>query len=236
IRQVTGPTGAGFHRVAWDLRYPPLHPFVPEEERENQGNPAGVLVAPGTYRVSMARRVDGELTDLGQSQTFEVVSIREPTLEGTSQDERIAFSQQADELARAVAGTIATIDETAAELTAIKDVLGRSTADPALYARANALLKSLDEQRDLLAGDETLGNFAADRPKPVTSRIQAANMNPHWNAHGPTATHRQTLQVARNVYNQSSAELERIVDNDYAALKRELDAAGVPWSPGRGLP
>ena len=31
-------------------------------------------------------------------------------------------------------------------------------------------------------------------------------------------------------------ELTRLVDTDLAALERKLDAAGVPWTPGRGVP
>ncbi len=236
IRYLEGPTDAGFHRISWDMRYPALHPFVPEAEREDDDSRAGVLVAPGTYQVSMHRRMDGELIDLGQSQTFEAVSIREPTLQGTSQDERIAFTRQVDELSRAVRGTMDAVDEIVADLEAAQDVLLRSTADSALYDRANTLRQNLITQRERLSGDSIRGGYAADRPMPVTARISAANLSPHWNAHGPTATHRQTLQVARNEYNSVRAELTQLVDREYESLKDALNAASVPWSPGRGLP
>ena len=71
---------------------------------------------------------------------------------------------------------------------------------------------------------------------PVTARISAASFSPHWNAHGPTATHQQTLQIARNEYNGVRAALTQLVDRDFEALKDALNAANVPWSPGRGLP
>ena len=70
-----------------------------------------------------------------RSQSFEVVSIRpEPTLPGTSQQVRIAFSRQVDEMRRAVGGTLSSIDEIQAQLGAIKETLQNSTADMALYA------------------------------------------------------------------------------------------------------
>lgn len=236
VRRLTGPTDAGFHRLAWDLRYPALHPFVPAEERDEFDDMDGVLVVPGRYRVSMQRRVDGVLTDIGEPQAFDVVSIREPTLAGTSQEVRVTFLRQVDELARAVSGTVATIDETTAELAAIKEVLSRSTSDPTLYERANSLAKALDGERDRLSGDPMLSQFNAEQPVPVSARLSAANMSPHWNAHGPTTTHRETLQVARNQYNATRSSLARLIDSDYAALKQDLARAGVPWSPGRGLP
>ena len=115
-------------------------------------------------------------------------------------------------------------------------MLGRSTAETALYDRTNTLRQSLLQQRDRLAGDSVRGSYAAARPMPVTARINAANFSPHWNAHGPTATHQQTLQVARNEYNDVRSALTQLVDRDYEALKNALNAASVPWSPGRGLP
>ena len=233
IRHIEGPVEAGFHRVAWDLRYPALHPFVPESERRETDSRAGVLVAPGTYRVSMHRRVDGELTDLGQSQTFEAVSIRNPTLPGAPQDERIAFQQQVDELSRANAGTIDAIDEVVESLAAIRNVLQRSTADTTLYTQAAGIGQRVTQERDRLAGNSTRSSFGAPGPMSVNARIRHAAYNPHANAHGPTETQRLSLQIARDLYNDVSDELGRLIDGEYASLLRALDAAGVPWTPGR---
>ena len=65
--------------------------------------------AAGKVSSSMQQRIDGELNELGQQQTFEVVSVREPTLPGSSQPERVAFSQQVEEMRRAVNGTLHTV-------------------------------------------------------------------------------------------------------------------------------
>ena len=235
IRHIEGPVDAGFHRVSWDLRYPAVHPFVPEEERRDSDSRAGVLVAPGRYRVSMQRRVDGELQDLNQTQTFDAVSIRNPTLPGASQEERIVYQQQVDELIRATSGSIGSIDAVLAELDAIKNVLGRSTASTALYEQANDIRQRAQRQRDRLAGNSTRSSFGAPGPMSVNARLQHAAYNPHANAHGPTATQRQSLSIARDAYRSVSAELRQIVDTEYGQLKRALDAASVPWSPGRGI-
>ena len=235
IRHVEGPADVGFHRVAWDLRYPALHPFVPEEERTENDSRAGVLVAPGQYRVRMHRRIDGELEALGEIQTFEAVSIRNPTLPGSSQDERIVYQRQVDELARAAAGSIASIDEILLELDAIKNVLGRSIADPALYERTVAIRQRAQRERDRLAGNPTRSSFGVPEAMSVVARLGHAAYNPHANAYGPTPTQRQSLSIARDLYQAVNAELTQIVDADYRALQSDLDAAGVPWSPGRGV-
>ena len=81
VRRIAGPAAAGFHRVAWDLRYPTPGAWSPEPVDEFRQMP-GVLAVPGTYSVSLAKRVEGALTELGASQTFEVVPLRDPVLPG----------------------------------------------------------------------------------------------------------------------------------------------------------
>ena len=235
IRHLEGPAGAGFHRVAWDLRYPAVDPWTPEEERSEFANPTGVLVAPGTYRVSMSRRVDGELSALNQQQQFDVVSIREPTLPGTSQEQRIAFSRQVDEMQRAVSGTLKSVDEVLGQLAAIKETLMSSTADLTLYARANSLQQRINRVRDRLRGNETRGGFSDPGPLSVRDRLRYAGYDANRNAHGPTQTQRDTFAIARDAYAGIGSALTQLVDDEYPLLLQALDAAGVPWTPGRGI-
>jgi photosystem II stability/assembly factor-like uncharacterized protein len=235
IRHIEAPVEAGFHRVAWDLRYPPVDPWKPEEERSKFDNPSGVLAAPGTYRVAMYKRVDGELTALDQNQQFEVVSVREPTLAGSSQEMRIAFSRQVDEMRRAVSGTLNSIDEIREQLDAIKETLQNSTADASLYARANSIQQRAMQLRDRLRTNETRDKFSDPGLMSVSERLAYATYARRTNAYGPTQTQRETFAIAREVYDEVGAALTALIDGEYGALKRDLDAAGVPWTPGRGV-
>jgi len=235
IRHIEGPVEAGFHRIAWDLRYPAVDPWTPEEERSEYANPSGVLVAPGTYQVAMYQRVDGVLMDLRQSESFDVVSIREPTLPGSSQVERIAFSRQVDEVQRAVSGTIRSIDEVLPQLDAIKEALQSSTADMGLYAQANSIQQRINQARDRLSGNDTRRGFSDPGLMSVRSRLQYASYNPNGNAYGPTQTQTETFAIARDAYAEIGTALTQLIDGEYQSLLRALDAAGVPWTPGRGV-
>jgi hypothetical protein len=235
IRHIEGPVEAGFHRVAWDLRYPAVDPWTPEEDRNEYANPTGVLVAPGTYQVAMYQRVDGELMSLEQSEQFEVVSIRKPTLPGSSQEQRIAFSRQVDEMQRAVSGTVKSIDESLSQLDAIKETLQSSTADMALYTQANSIQQRISQARDRLRGDETRGDFSDPGLMSVSDRLRYAAYDPNGNAYGPTQTQRESLAIAQDAYSEIGSALTQLVDGEYQALLRALDAAAVPWTPGRGV-
>ena len=55
------------------------------------------------------------------------------------------------------------------------------------------------------------------------------------NAYGPTQEQRESLSIARQAYDAVVAELDVLVNEEYAALKKALDDAKVPWTPGRGI-
>jgi photosystem II stability/assembly factor-like uncharacterized protein len=235
VRHVAAPAEAGFHRVAWDLRYPPVEAWVPEDERGERWPPtAGVLVAPGQFTVSMHRRVDGVLTDLEQSQTFDVVSIREPTLPGSTQEQRVVFDNQVNELARAAEGTVKTIDAIIAELAAAKESLLSSTADPSLYEIANSVQQRVQAERDRIAGNPIREPYNDLGEMTVNARLMHARYAP-TQAYGPTPAQRESYRIARKLYDEVSRSLSNLVDVEYAGLKVALDAAGVPWSPGRSI-
>ena len=236
VRHIEGPVEAGFHRVAWDLRYPSVEAWVPEDQREQAWIPtAGVLAAPGSFSVSMQKRVDGVLEDLDQSQTFEVVSVREPTLPGSTQEQRVVFDNQVNELARATQGTVKTIDAIVGELGAAKEVLLSSTADPSLYEIANSIQKRIQAERDRLTNNEARQLYNDFDEMTVTTRLFHARFAPTTNAYGPTPAQRESLRIARSLYDNVTRQLSNLVDVEYAGLKVALDAAGVPWSPGRGI-
>ena len=138
VRHLEGPTSAGFHRIAWDLRYPALRPWRPGEDAE-AAQAGGVLVAPGNFEVTMQLRRDGALMTVGEPRTVVLESIREPTLAGPTQEERVEFGRQVADLDRVVGGTVASIDALLTELGGVRAALQRSTADLSLRTRASDL-------------------------------------------------------------------------------------------------
>ncbi|MGQ0704288.1 MAG: WD40/YVTN/BNR-like repeat-containing protein, partial [Gemmatimonadales bacterium] len=111
IRRLTGPTGAGYHRVAWDLRYPAPNPVTAaappggdDADGGPPGGPRGPLVPPGSYQVSLALRQGGREEVVG-TQRFTAVPLRQPA--GTAADRAAIaeFNRQTARLQRAALGT-----------------------------------------------------------------------------------------------------------------------------------
>jgi len=73
-------------------------------------------------------------------------------------------------------------------------------------------------------------------PVPIDRRLHAAGFGARATAHGPTATQSRSLQIADEDFAEVGPTLDRLIDTEFRALKEKLDAAGVPWTPGRGVP
>jgi hypothetical protein len=235
VRHLTGPSTAGFHRVAWDLRYPALRPWRPGEDTDEAERDGGVLVAPGTFEVTMQLRRDGELAPVGEPRTVVVESIRSPALPGRAQAVRVEFGRRVADLDRVVEGTVATIDRLLEELDGVKAALRRSTAELGLRRRADDLASALLDQREHLEGDRLRRRMGDLGPVPVSQRLSFAAFGSRTNAYGPTPAQEEALTLARQQFDEVEAVLRGAVERDLEALRRDLDDAGVPWTPGRGL-
>ena len=236
VDQVDAPATAGFNRAAWDLRYPPLNPWQPVEEGEEPEEGVGVLVAPGRYSVTMQKRINGQLIDLGQRQAFDVVSIRpDPVLPGSTQEHRVVYESQVDELIRAAMGSVMAIDDVITELDAVKATLNRSRTDGTLYEVAHSLQQRIREQRDHIVDNEARDMYNDLPAMSVSARLWHARFDPSSNAHGPTSAQQESLRLARKLYDETVVELKQLVDVEYEGLKEAMDTARVPWTPGRGL-
>ena len=162
VRRLKAPARAGFHRIAWDFSYPSTAPVTRIGTGRGGGRfgLGGMTVAPGTFTVSMAKRVDGKITDLGMSQNFEVKPLYD---RGTlppvmTLEERRDFLAQVAELQRTVFGTSTALGDALEKLKLIKEALDRSTVEThAMREEAQQIERELMDLRIVLTGDPIIG-------------------------------------------------------------------------------
>ncbi len=234
VRRLHGPSSAGIHRVAWDLRVPSTSAW---SENWSDDNASGLLAAPGRYTVSLARRVAGELTDLGERAEFDVVPLRERGLKGATPAEAVAFLRQLDAVNLRAEAAHSALHEAEERLVAMRKALDRSrTAPGELDDRARSLWRQLQDLHLTIEGDERRDNAGDPGPVSIQRRLGVAFMGNMLSTYGPTPTHRRQLEIAEQQLETVSEELNTLLDEALPALEAELDAAGVPWTPGRGVP
>ena len=234
VRRVTGPTEAGLHRVSWDLRYPPSEPsslsppgFVPFGSP-----PMGPAVAPGSYTVSLAQRLDGEDTELAGPVDLEVAALGLGSLEVADRQAMLDFQQQTARLRRAVQGALRSAGEAQERVDHLR-VAARDTpaADDGWMQRLDALDDALDDLLIELRGDRTVSSRSEPTPPSISRRVGRA-MGQWTSSSAPTATHRRNVAIASAAFGDVLSGLRELFA-DMRQLESEMEAAGAPWTPGR---
>ena len=241
VRHLPGKASKGFHRVAWDLRYPSYQPWRPSDaavdEWEEEFFGGGMLAPPGDYTVSLSKRVDGQLVDLGLSESFTVKPMKQGTLPGATPAEVAAFGAELAGVQRSVQGAQSAINDGLKRVGAIQSVLLRSlVGDDALGAEARSLQQRLKALQQTIGGNGRRDYAGDPGPVSISRRVSVAFMGNRWSTYGPTATHRENLDIAKRQMNEVTAELDGILRADLPVLEAKLDAAGAPWTPGRSAP
>ncbi len=237
VRRISGPITAGVQRVAWDLRYPspslPPPPNLEGEDPFNEG-PAGPLVMPGTYKVSIAKRVDGVITPIGQPQEFQVRVDGQDRMSASDRTALVEFQQKVARLQRAVTGALEASNALKPRLVAIRRaLLDTPSAPEKLLSDASALDKRTNEILRSLRGDSALRGRNVNLPPSIAERVSSIAQAQRTSTARPTQTAMAQYAVAAQDFEQTLSQLRQLIEVDLARLEKQMEAAGAPWTPGR---
>lgn len=231
IRRLEGQVKKGFHRVAWDLRYPAPDaiPLVQTSSPGNDQAPRGLLAMPGTYTATLAKQVDGVITELAGPVTFEVEPLREGALPGASPAEVSSFYRSFEELTGSISALEINFGKAKKRAEAMQRALLQANAAPGdLDNRLHQLLTSL-HAIDLELHGNSAKLQAGEKTKPTPGqRVFALYRGVSNSTYGPTSTHRETMQIVRDQLASLDNKL-RNAKNEMDQLARALMNAGAPW-------
>ncbi len=237
VRRIEGPVKKGFHRVAWDLRYPNAYPTQlkpPSDDDPFADVPVGPLAAPGRYTVALAKRVDGVVTPLALPESFTTEPLGISSLPAPDRAALLAFQKKTARLQRAALGAVEAATEAQSRIDHVKKALDDTPgADPRLRARAREIESRLKEVVTDLSGDRTLAKRNEPAPSSIVDLVQGVAIG-HWSSTADaTRTHREAYEMAAARFGETLAELRALVETDLAKLENDAEAVGAPWTPGR---
>jgi len=237
VRRLTGPVTAGMQRVTWDLRYPPASlppPPNPETEDPFSDPPGGPLVMPGAYKVSVAKRINGLMTQVGQSQDFQVIVEGQEGMSAADRGALVEFQKKAARLQRAVQGALEAANALKPRLVLIRRaLLDTPAAGDKLLDDASALDKRTNEILRALRGDTALRARNFNLPPSITERVGDIVGAQRTSTARPTQTQMNQYAAAAQEFEQTLAALRQLIEGDLARLEKQMEAAGAPWTPGR---
>jgi len=237
VRRLTGPITAGVQRVSWDLRYPPASlppPPNPDTEDPFSEGPAGPLVMPGTYKVSVSRRIDGVITPLGQAQEFQVRVDGQENMSASDRAALVEFQQKVARLQRAVSGALDAANALKPRLALIRRALLETpAAGEALMTEATSLDKRTNEVLRSLRGDSALRARNMNLPPSINERVGDIVGSQRMSTSRPTQTQINQYAAAAQDFERALAQLRQLIEGDLLKLEKQMEAAGAPWTPGR---
>ena len=236
VQRINGPADKGFHRVAWDMRYPAPDPvdLSPSTDRAPwEGTPQGPMVLPGTYSVQLAKRVEGRLDEVGDAREFVLKPLFTGGLVAEDRGAVLEFQAETAELYRAVMGA----NRAAGEIeTRIKHLLKAVQDTPATTETQAAAVRALDARMKVLQvslkGDRTVSSRAEPVPMSLTQRIGMIAGGSWGSQSAVTGNYRDSYEIAAAQFPAVLTELKSIA-SDLAALEAELESQGAPWTPAR---
>ncbi|MEP6922602.1 MAG: glycosyl hydrolase [bacterium] len=237
VRRLTGPITAGMQRVAWDLRYPPASvPPPPNPETDDPFNegPAGPLVMPGVYKVSLAKRIDGVMTPIGTPQEFRVVVEGQEAMSTADRATLVEFQRKSARLQRAAQGALEAANALKPRLALIKRaLLDTPAAGDKLLDDAATLDKRTNEILRALRGDTALRSRNLNLPPSISERVSDIVGVQRTSTARPTQTQMNQYAAAARDFEQTLTQLRQLIEGDLARLEKQMEAAGAPWTPGR---
>ncbi len=238
VRRIKGPVTKGFHRVAWDLRYPkPDAVKLIEDPKPLWAPPPNNhMCAPGTFTVVLARQVDGEITELSEPQEFVVEQLRKGSLEGASPADVALFWREYESAIRVHTAMQHSLAQSLVKIGRMNEVLlNAGVGVGALDGRLHQLRGRLNDLDNRLNGNRSRQQPGEKFRPIINDRLSAVVRGVERSSYGPTATHRELLNIATTEMESLNGELQTAL-GDLSQLASDMMAAGAPWIEGEGVP
>ncbi|NND09564.1 MAG: glycosyl hydrolase [Flavobacteriaceae bacterium] len=236
VNTVIGKNKKGFNRVSWNLSYPNKSGERLQAPRGRRGfRGGGVMVTPGTYTVTLVKRVDGVNTVLQGPEPFKVEPLYDGSLPRKPYQEMNDFRDAAFAFQQDLTATNIALSKGQQTVDAMLRALNKATApSDALYKRLNDTKITLMDIDKELHGDEIKGEIG-ERSDPTASDGNSISWRALGNTYGPTDEHKAFLSRVQSQLKKVKAKLLPIVNSALPALESDLKKTGAPWIEGQGL-
>ncbi len=228
VRKISGPVNKGFHRVSWELTYP--HSEVIDARREQSaGWSLPVMVVPGTYKVALSKEIDGVVTPLSDTVTFQVKQLQKGVLKGASPEEVVAFWKEVQQMQGDISVTSLELNNALKKVKALQLALQRTEIPPGqLDGKLHDLKQELLALREKLNGNRSKNEIGERNNPTVKSRVSIASEGIINSTYGPTPTHKKSLDIARKELSALNNSLQVITEQKIPEIEKELEKLGAP--------
>ncbi len=237
VRRVKGTNKKGFNRVAWDLSLPDSSAIVKTKIEPLDFIPTNFLTEPGDYTVSLAKQVNGQVTELQGPKSFTVERMNKGALQGAKVEKTVAFWREINSVRRDSSATHHVLTSAMDKVKMLKLAVAESLAAPGdIDKQIHEIRDQLLEINHRLNGDQSRSEVYLSNVKTVLNLIDVAELGTIFSTYGPTPTHKLSLQQAKTQLKLEKSKLRNITEELIPALEDKLKVMGAPYITGQVLP
>ncbi|NQV03122.1 MAG: glycosyl hydrolase [Bacteroidia bacterium] len=228
IRRIKGPVKEGFHRIAWDLTYPAAY-VIDIHSTNTDRTSSGLLAPPGIYSVTLAKQINGVVTELSEPVSFTVKQLKQRAMTGSTPEEILAYLGEVREMQREASATSLALGNAIKKVKGMQTALIRSAASPGtLEADLHQAREELLDLEEQLYGNRSKQAVGERSPPTIYSRLGVAARGART-SYGPTATQTRNLEIAQKELPELLSKLKTITSQKIPSLEHALIDAGAPW-------
>ena len=216
VARVEAPAIKGINRVAWNLRYANNSAIVPS----------------GTYKVSMAKLVNGIWQDLGQSQNFNVKRLENTTFPNTDLMGQEKFRIEVMALNDAINNGDELLRSYINEMETLKKQIKNKISNPVLIEKAEAIRQNLLDLEIQLNGNELITNNMELIAPSIASRVSRVRYSFNSSTSASTMTQKQSFAIALKEYNQWTVRFNNL-NKEINELENALSNSGIIIQSGK---
>jgi photosystem II stability/assembly factor-like uncharacterized protein len=229
VNHVNGSASKGIHRVSWGMSYMSKS-VVPLQQRGGGGGwfGGGFPVLPGKYTATLAVVENGEYKELAAPIEFNVVPLREPTLERVDdamrlefQDDLIAFQNDMTQFSSALNEDINRVDAMRRALT------NASMAYPDLMKELHDAQMKLLDFREQMQGSEAKG-VIGERNNPTPNDRMFTGIRGMYSMYGPTPMHISTVEAGMAEFETIKNSINDFKSSTLADLIERFEQTDAP--------
>jgi hypothetical protein len=144
----------------------------------------------------------------------------------------VEFQDKAARLQRALSGATDLATDIKSRTSAIRRALLDSPADIKWMNDAVKFDERITAIQRRMRGNETLRGLESGTPASISSRVNSAAAAARGLTGAPTGTQQLNYRIASEELSEEIAKLKAL-DAELKKFEQQLDAAGVPYTPGR---
>ena len=230
VQRIKGTAKKGMNRVNWNLRLSSKNVIEPGQNYRGGGGwfGGGFMAMPGTYSVTLSKVVEGKVIDLAESMSFEVIPLREGTLEGANFEEMASFQSDVIAFQQEITAFEHSVDNHIDMVKAMKIALSRADLidtdlEKSLYDTHLDLLNL----KEKLEGSEAKGQIGVKNPPTPSDRMFIGMRGMMTSLYGPTDMHKQMIDIGKREFKRLEGDLT-IIAEQIELFESKLKDLGAP--------